>query len=627
MTKKILHIIRLALGAAALSLSLHAMSEQPSNDPTIDTIEDLKSKLSEIRKSHGAVAMAVAVIENGELVLMDSQGMANKEQGITATEDTLFRIGSISKMFVGLAILKLAEEGKLDLNATLNSLAPEIVHTNKWESTHPLRLSHLLEHTTGWDDMKLNQYANNNPSPIPLSDAMMLHPDSRISRWPPGTRMSYSNTGPAVAAYVVEKISGMVFEEYVQNNFFSPLEMPSSTFYKPEPTDAAATYIGHDAQDFWHLIYRPSGSISSSLSEMSNFLDMLIHRGRYNNIQIVNTSSIDRMEISKTTPGYKAGIKSGYGLANYTSGLTGKHIEYHGHGGGLPGGYANLGYNSEFKNGFILLQTGSPEALIPATLAIKQYLTRNTDSAAPNTSDIPPTFNEYLGLYKPINPRNESFKIAVDFLGLVKLTGENNLLTVAPILGSPLPPTTYYPNKDNVFISSDTGLPEMSFVEDPLSGRVLQVGTQFLVPISKVEAWFKIGGMSIFSLLLICSIVYGFFWVPLNIYRKTMTSPNALIRLWPLLSGVCLIALVTTIQMGSRNIVMLGTINLTSIIIFTLSLLYPALCLWSAKILFSKRANPTNRIVYWFSVILVSTHLFFAAYLAAYGMIGFRTWA
>jgi hypothetical protein len=148
-----------------------------------------------------------------------------------ATADTLFRIGSTSKAFVSLSVLKLVEEGKMTLDDTVKKWAPEVEFTNRWESTDPVRIIHLLEHTSGFDDIALREYAHNDPTPVSLKDALAFNPKTRTSRWRPGTRMSYCNSGPAVAAYVVQKVSGQIFEDYVRENFFKPLHNDLGFFF------------------------------------------------------------------------------------------------------------------------------------------------------------------------------------------------------------------------------------------------------------------------------------------------------------------------------------------------------------------------------------------------------------
>ena len=89
----------------------------------------------------------------------------------------------------------------------------------------------LMEHTTGFDDLHFPEWVDD--PEITLAEGLARHPHSRVSRWQPGTHMSYSNSGPSIAAYVVEKITGKDFEDYVREHVFDPLGMESSTFHLP----------------------------------------------------------------------------------------------------------------------------------------------------------------------------------------------------------------------------------------------------------------------------------------------------------------------------------------------------------------------------------------------------------
>ncbi len=120
--------------------------------------------------------------------------------GRDATGDTLFRIGSISKMFVSLSVLMLQEQGQLALDDLVRSRIPDVAFENPWEQTDPVRIVHLLEHTTGFDDLTFREYAHGRL--VTLKEGLDYEPRSRKSRWRPGTRFSYCNSGPPMAAYI-----------------------------------------------------------------------------------------------------------------------------------------------------------------------------------------------------------------------------------------------------------------------------------------------------------------------------------------------------------------------------------------------------------------------------------------
>src|SRR5262249_26315120 len=159
----------------------------------------------------------------------------------------------------------LQEEGKLKLTDTVKQWVPGVAFFNPWEATDPVRLVHLMEHTTGFDDLLPREYALDDPTPIALNDALAYGAASRISRWPPGTRMAYCSSGPAVLAAVVEKVSGQRFEDYVQEHFFKPLHMDSATyFYTPEVERRLAKLYHRDGltpYPYWHIAFRSAGAI------------------------------------------------------------------------------------------------------------------------------------------------------------------------------------------------------------------------------------------------------------------------------------------------------------------------------------------------------------------------------
>src|SRR5690606_18033458 len=127
-----------------------------------------------------------------------------------------------------------------------------------------------------------------------LKEGLDYRPASRKSRWVPGTRMAYCNTGPAVAAYIVEKITGQRFEDYVQELVFDSLQMNSTSFYFSQAyaERGASLYADGKLQDYWQIITRPAGSVNSSAADMANFLHLLIQRGEFDDHQILQPESI-----------------------------------------------------------------------------------------------------------------------------------------------------------------------------------------------------------------------------------------------------------------------------------------------------------------------------------------------
>ncbi len=191
-------------------LAVSACLAQAKKDDTpkpAQSIAELRQQLEKILADSHTPGMSVTIVHRDGPEWVAGLGKSDVATNHAATDETLFRIGSTSKAFASLSILKLANEGKLSLLDPVRKLAPEIWFENRWEATDPVRVVDLLEHTTGWDDMHLREYAKDAKG-MTLREGLDYYHHSRYSRWRPGTRMSYCNSGPAVAAYIVEKITG-----------------------------------------------------------------------------------------------------------------------------------------------------------------------------------------------------------------------------------------------------------------------------------------------------------------------------------------------------------------------------------------------------------------------------------
>ena len=121
-----------------------------------------------------------------------------------------------------------------------------------------MRVVDLLEHTTGWDDLHMREYAKDAKG-MTLREGLDYDHHSRTSRWRPGTRMAYCNSGPPVAAYIVEKITGQRFEDYVTQNFFLPIGMSTATYFEQPSPQLTTLYHGDGKTPYpyWNILASP----------------------------------------------------------------------------------------------------------------------------------------------------------------------------------------------------------------------------------------------------------------------------------------------------------------------------------------------------------------------------------
>lgn len=617
------------LCALLVGAGIHAQDEEDAIVP--ETIDELLAAINVVLEETNTPGVALAIVNEDGSEYVGALGKANVENDVDADADTLFRIGSTSKMFVALSVLQLVEEGRLSLDDRLADLAPEIEFENPWEDTHPVRIVHLLEHTTGWDDIHLPQYAHNDPTPATLKEGIDFHPHSRKSRWQPGTRSSYCNAGPPIAAYVVQKVTGQDFEDYVQENLFTPLQMVGASYRLSEGVQqrGATLYTDGVEEEYWHILMRPSGAINASASDMAKFLQLFLGRGTVGGVQYVSPESLERMETAHSTDGARAGLEVGYGLNNYTS--THEHWTYQAHNGGVAGGLTEFAYLPGASRGYaFIINSGSGAAFGDISDLIRNYQTRDLPQpAAPEPAPLTAADSKIAGLYHAINPRQQIGYFLDRLLGVERLWFEDGELRRKPLLGGE--PRDYLPAGDGKFRSPETGRIVLVQTEDPIAGRVLHAGGLVLRPVSPMAAYGQLAIAALWLVSIVTSFVYFLVWGVRKWRGKVPAGASTRIRVWPLLASASFVALVMLFAAGmsspSNIFTTLGKPTAISISIMLTSLAFAVFAVLGAWTAVRERRAEMNRVNYWYSSISSGLHLLVALYLGWFGIIGLQTWA
>lgn len=614
------------LSTIALCASLaNAETETPPQ-----TLEELKVAIEKIRIESNTPAVGIALVGKDGPLWIAGLGEADIEQHTPADENTLFRIGSVSKMFAALAVLKLQQEGKLNLNDKVRDLVPEIQFENPWEESHPVRIAHLLEHTTGWDDIHLAEYAYSAPDSMSTKEGLDYHPDSRKSRWIPGTRYAYCNAGAAVVAYIVEKITGKKYENYIEDSFFKPIDMPSTSYFQTElyKQKGATLYTNNKPEKYWHIIHRAAGSINSSPKDMANFVHFLLLRGATPNQQLVPSAAMDRMEVSATTLGNTSGLTAGYGLANYTSGYKDFHVAFRGHNGGVFGGLTELSYNQELGAGYVFMINASNwPAFDKISKTIRAYLLKDHKINKPQPIALPEKFKTLNGYYAPINHRQHMTRIMNGTFGVMKFHTDDNYVYREPLRGGwDAPGVAYAINNDNL-IEQWTGLPTIALVNDPIEGDTVQIGADLFKPVSALNVFSLLGlylSLGIISLLSLLAILV---WGSRRLVKEIPADASVWIRIWPLSTSLVLLALIACMSMAGLFMQAAASVSILSITVYLLSMLYPLGALVSAAMLIKYRNHAITKWLYWYALLYTGLHLLMATHLAYYGIFALKLWA
>ena len=610
-----------------LLINLFFLSFSVNAENTQKTLTQLQQEIINIQKSANIPALGVVLIDKGEPVWTTGLGKANLAENIGVDEHSLFRIGSISKMFIGLAVLKLVEEGKLNLNDKVRDLVPDISFENKWQPTNPVLLVHLLEHTSGWGEMTLAEFSHKPTPPIALKNALMQYPQNRKSRWPAGTRHAYSNIGAAVASYIVQKTTGMLYEDYIRKNFFIPLGMTNSTYFKPDNNKVmTTTYINSEAQDYQPIIYRSEGAINASPAEMANLLQFFIQQGEFSSESLISAASLQRMQSPNTTLGSAQGITAGYGITNYSSGFGESNTAFHGHDGSIEGAMASLAYVPTLSSGYVVMSSGGGAAIYQIVKLIREYIVRDVQPHNAISTDLASAFKKINGYYKKINPQNYMQEAFNDLFNFMIFSHDEKGFHLAPLFGSRS--SSPYAISENLLVDPKSGLPSMAIVNDPIVGEAIQLGMHLYVPVSKAWVWSKI--LLIITTIILTSgtLLFALFWLPLNAYRKALTPQQITCRLWPSLISVCFVIYVFSLVLADSagNLVAISQISPLSLTILALSLCYPLITIMSLFRLWQLKSSKEKSKSYWLSVSVCGMHLLNVFLLASYGMIGFRVW-
>lgn len=620
---------KLSVVIATLGLLLTNVLTAEEEKPAPASLDELKTAVADVLEEHDVPAVGIAMVDGSGEVWVGSLGQANLEHETLADANTMFRIGSTSKMFVALSVLKLVEQGRLTLDDRVRDLAPEIGFENEWEETDPVRVVHLLEHTTGWDDLHLPEYAHSDPTPATLKEGLDFHPHSRISRWKPGTRMSYCNSGPPVAAYIVEKLTGLDFEDYVQFNFFDPLGMTSATYrMNDDYLERGATLYanGNQPQDYWHIIMRPSGAINASPRDMARFVQFFLARGVVDDWALVSETSLERMERAESTSGAEAGLEVGYGLHNYSS--RHENWVYREHNGGVNGGLTELAYLPQASVGHvIMINSDNGQAFREISRLVRAYETRDLVAALVEPErEVSDANRGTAGFYYPINPRQQAAFFIERIFNIQKLWFEGDRLAHKPLLDGE--PAYYFPVDEHRFKSEKTGLVTLVDTQDPLVGDVVHNGTTVLRPVMAAQVYLQFAILALWGFFMASSLLFAPVWIVRRLLRKIEPGAAVRVRMWPLLATLSVLVFVLAFAVGMADpFDQLGSPTAVSVAILLATIAFALFSFFGVMCTIWSRGAGVNRVAYWHSATSSVLHGLVAAYLLSQGVIGMMTWA
>ncbi|MDQ4121600.1 MAG: serine hydrolase [Acidobacteriota bacterium] len=348
----------------------------------------------------------IAVVKDGKILFTKGYGIADVEKKIPVIADkTIFRIGSITKVFTALAVMQLADQGKINLSDDVNKYLKGVQVPNTFPQ--PVTFANLLTHTSSLDEISPGRRTSNESEIIPLGAFLK----TRIVRqFAPGEIISYSTYNPALAAHTVEQITQMPFKTYLQQNVFEPLGMNRTSIaaVEKEYQQDLATGYEYAADKYQKLPFQwfhtyPAPDINSTATDMARFMIANLQYGAIDGKRILSEKAARDMQASHfrnhpRIPGWAYGF---YEAEQH-------NLRFVEHGGSMDDGYSALLSLIPEKNTGLFIACNTESCAFGLSGAIKnaflnRYFPAQTKPEIPQTKNpSPDTLKKFAGKYRPI---------------------------------------------------------------------------------------------------------------------------------------------------------------------------------------------------------------------------------
>lgn len=432
---------------------------------------------------HANIAGAViAVVKDGKLIFAKGYGYSDvAKKAPVSPETTLFRPGSISKLFTWTSVMQQVELGKLDLDRDVSDYLDFKIPPAFGK---PITLRNIMTHTTGFEETAKDLFVGSADDLRPNKEYLQVHMPARI--FPPGMTPAYSNYATTMAAYIVERVSGQNFNDYVEEHIFKPLNMTHATFRQPLP-EALKPFMSNgyilgsgEPKPFEFVQVAPAGSLSASAVDMTHFMIAHLQNGHYGDAQILKPETAVQMHARQG--GWPPSMNA-MCLGFYEQWLDGHRSI--GHGGDTVSFHSNLHLILDANAGFFVSYNSPGRAEIdPRGLLFEKFMERYFPAPASNEPTLATAAQDassVAGTYE-VSRRFETNVLAVTtVLGETKVTvnPKDNTISMG-FKGSNQQPLHFREISPMVFREVD-GHAKIAFVNDATGRRVAYIDYPFMV--------------------------------------------------------------------------------------------------------------------------------------------------
>jgi CubicO group peptidase (beta-lactamase class C family) len=422
---------------SAGKLSAPAANSLPATVPNELTAQDVQVFLDGLLPTlleHNDVAGAVVmIVKDSKVLYSHGYGYSDvKTKKPVSVDDTLFRPGSVSKLFTCTAVMQLVEQGKLDLDRDVNDYLDFKIPATY---SQPITLRRIMTHTAGFEEWGKDLFVPAAADLEPIGEVLPNHLPVRI--FAPGEMPAYSNYAMTIAGYIVQRVSGEKFEDYIANHIYKPLGIIHSTFVQPLPAElkplmsSGYSLASGGAKEFEFVNSAPAGSMSTSAADIAKFMVAHLQDGRYGDTQILKPETAKLMHSRAFGP---VSDLNGMALAFFQENQNGHTII--GHGGDTIYFHSHLHLILDANVGlFISLNSAGRGDIDIRGTVFKKFI----DRYFPPTPPLPDAI---------ASAPNDAQLVAGNYI--TSRRGETNFLKMSAILGE----VQFVAHPDGVIVAS-----------------------------------------------------------------------------------------------------------------------------------------------------------------------------
>jgi len=293
---------------------------KPSNiilDDFTYAIEYTQYELNKLEKKHNLPSIAVSLLSGEEVIYQQTTGLSNIEENIPADFETVYKAGSISKLFTAIEIMRLYEESLIDLDEPITTYLPEFSIKSRFNETGVITIRNILAHRSGLPrNGNIAVWAWDNQTYI-LRDLVASLEESYVA-YPADYRYKYTNIGPNILGRIIELKRGQWFATHMRDSLLLPIGMNSSGFLAQDIVDSEKIAIGYYKEkksnvpyNQHDLIYLASGNLYTTLEDLNEFAKFIFNKGNVKGLQVLNESTLSMMfqpQFSKPTDPQQVGL-------------------------------------------------------------------------------------------------------------------------------------------------------------------------------------------------------------------------------------------------------------------------------------------------------------------------------